>query len=174
MNEDERREIAQLWAVAEMYYTLATDAKSHLVPTELKMTVGEFAERCKNRSYLDEHTPLLFTVAHLASCAVRLHSIEEKLNSKRWQEYWKIATSKDQERIKQELKNNIDSFIHFLMRHGVAHSESERKNSRYKKAFKVMYDFYLTLSYESVLQAMAAARQSIKNELEARGDLAKA
>jgi hypothetical protein len=170
MNEDKRREIAQLWAVAERYYPLATDAKSHLDPTELKMTVGEFADKCRDQSYLDKHTSLLYAVAHLTSGAIRLYSIEQRLNSKRWVKYKEINnSSNNEEKIKKELEDNIDSLIHFLLRHEVAHAEPETN-----KGYIAMYNFYRTLSYESVFQAMAAARQSIKNELETKGFLPKA
>ena len=171
MIKDPQREINQLWAVAEMYHTLATNAKSHLDPTELKMTIGEFAENCKSQSYLDKHTPLLYAVAHLASCAVRLNSIEEGIRSQRWNKYREIAKPPaDEGKIKQELNKNIDSLIHFLLRHKVAHSDSEmdRKNKEQKKVYNAMYCFYLDLSYESIFQAMAMVIQSIKNDLDAR------
>ena len=165
MNEDKRREIAQLWAVAEMYYTLATTAKSHLDPTELKMTVDDFKKGCEGKSYLYKHTSLLYTVAHLTSGAIRLYSIEQRLNSERWKKYDAIKKLGKDKEVKKELEENIDGVIHFLLRHGVVHSETERNK---KKAFEAMYDFFLTLSYELIFQAMAAARQSIKNDLDAK------
>ena len=73
------------------------------------------------------------------------------------------------EEVKKKLEDNRDSLIHFLLRHEVAHAEPENN-----KVYIAMYNFYRTLSYESVFQAMAAARQSIRNELETKGFLRKA
>jgi flagellar biosynthesis regulator FlaF len=168
MDDDKRREIAQLWTVAQMYYDLAIKEKSLVDPTELKMTIGEFAENCKEKSYLDKHKPLLYAVAHLTSGAVRLYPIEYRLESERWKVYQCIDNiNNDEEKVKKELKDNVNSLIHFLLRHEVVHAEPENKK------YKTMFDFFLTLRFETVFQAMANVRQFIRNELETKGFLPK-
>ena len=148
-----------------MYHDLAVSEKGRLDHKQLQMTVREFASRCKDASYLANNTPLLYTVAHLASSAVRLYSIEELLRSARWQKYWQIANLPDQQQIKLELKTHVDNLVHYLLRHGVAHSESEWQHLRLKNAFETMYDFYLDLEFHSLFRSMAAVRQAIKSEI---------
>ena len=60
---DRKRQIGQLWLVAEMYYGLAVSEKNTLDPSQLQMTVQQFAEKCKDPAYLENNRPLLNAIA---------------------------------------------------------------------------------------------------------------
>ena len=136
---DPKREIDQLRLVAEMYYKLAEKLKSHLDVAMLNMTIREFSDCCKNTSYLHRNTALLHAIAHLSSSAIRLYSIEEirRSLSIRWKEYDRIRNLTDKHQVKHAMISQMNSLIHFLLRHMVCHSESEWK--RFKK-YKIAYE----------------------------------
>jgi len=166
MNQDTIRELTQLWFVSEKYFELALSEKNKIPQTAMKWTVKILADKCKDPSELSKYKHLIYFAAHLNSCAVRLYSIEENLKSERWNCYDKLKKCNDGRRIQQEIVQNLAVYIHFLLRHVVAHSESER--TRYKKfrlAFEAMYGIFLDLDFDSILKSMDGSIRSIRNDL---------
>ncbi len=161
MDQEIKRELMQLWFVSKKYFGLALAEKSKIEPTTLKWTVRNLADKCRDRSGLSENQDLIYFSAHLHSCAVRLNSIEENLKSSRWGGYQELK-DEDGQRVQQEIVNNPTGYIHFLLRHSVAHSESRRKKER---AFEAMYDTYLDLDFDSIFMSMSALMQSMESEL---------
>jgi hypothetical protein len=166
MNQETIREIRQLWFISEKYLELAL-AERHKIPqTALKWTVKILANKCSDPLELSKNKNLIYFAAHLNSCAVRLYSIDENLKSDRWNRYDRLKHCNDGRRIRQEIVQNLAVYIHFLLRHMVAHSESER--TRYKKfrvAFEAMYGIFLDLDFDSILKSMDALIRSIRNDL---------
>jgi hypothetical protein len=145
---------------------LALSEKDKIPQTALKWTVKILADKCKDPSELSKNKNLINFAAHLNSCAVRLYSIEENLKSDRWSRYDKLKKSKDGRRIRDEILQNLPVYIHFLLRHMVAHSESERKRYKsFRTAFEAMYGIFFDLDFDSILKSMDALIRSIRNDL---------
>ena len=135
MNQNNQRQIEQLWMVANVYYDLATSLKDHLSYDQLKLTVREFANQCQDLTYLQQNKNLVLAIAHLASSAIRLYSIDElqKDNSIHWSKYHGILGSTDSIKARTLIQEQIVDVVHFLLRHMVAHSEDEwRGNKKYQ------------------------------------------
>ena len=165
---DQTRQINQLYIVAKTYHELAEDLKSQLDFTILQLKIRDFADQCKDVSYLHKNIPLIHAVAHLSSSAIRLYSIDEirKSHSIRWKEYDRIRKIEDKNQVKQEINNRIDNFIHFLLRHMVAHSESEWKRFKdYRNAYEAMKELYLELDYRTIFLSYNNTIKALNKEL---------
>jgi hypothetical protein len=162
MDQETIRELRQLWFVSKKYFELALSEKDEIPQTALKWTVKILADKCKDQSELAKNQNLIYFVAHLNSCAVRLYSIDENLKSTRWNYYQKLTKYNDAGRIRDEILQNLAVCIHFLLRHGVAHSESERKRNT---AFEAMYKIFFDLEFDSIFRSMNALIESIGNDL---------
>jgi hypothetical protein len=166
MDEEIKREIKQLWFISEKYFGLALSEKDKIPQPDLEWTVRFLADKCKDPSELSKNKNLIYFVAHLNSCAVRLYSIDENVKSERWKDYNKLKDCKDGGKIQQEIKQNLAIYIHFLLRHMVAHSESEwKKYKKFREAFETMYDIFFDLDFESIFKSMDTLIRSIRNEL---------
>lgn len=166
MNQEKIREIRQLWFTSEKYFELALSEKDKIPQIALKWTVRNLADKCKERSELSSNKNLIYFSAHLNSCAVRLYSIEENLKSDRWNRYDKLRNCDDMQRIRDEIMQNLAVYIHFLLRHMVAHSESEWKRYRkFRTAFEVMYDIFFDLEFDSIFKSMDLLTRSLGNDL---------
>jgi hypothetical protein len=166
MNQETKRELRQLWFVSEKYFELALREKDKIPQTTLKWTVKILADKCKDSAELSKNKNLIYFVAHLNSCAVRLYSIDENLKLDRWNCYDKLKRCNDGGRIRHEIVQNLAVYIHFLLRHMVAHSESERtRHKNFREAFEAMYDIFFDLDIDNILKSMDALRSSIRNDL---------
>lgn len=168
MNKSKILEIKKLWFVAEKYYDLAMDEKTNVPAEELRLTVEELSNRSPNLLDLKSDQHLIYFSAHLSSCAVRLCSIEENLKSKRLDRYNEIIGWSDLDRIQKRIRTSMNIYIHFFLRHMVAHSESKRLYVTKKNAQVVygeMYKEYLGLDYETILLHLNCVKGEIENEL---------
>ena len=166
MNEDIKREIVQLWFISEMYFNLALNEKTKIPNSDLNLTIDIIADRFNDIKELKKYINLIFSIAHLTSSAVRLFSIDENIKTDRWHIYNKIKKLDEVPKIKKEINENLNSIIHFLLRHAVARSESERlRRDKSRIAFDAMYDAYLKLDFESIFKSMNYVRKSIMNEI---------
>jgi hypothetical protein len=164
--QDKQRELKQLWFVPEMYFHMAQSEKERVSQELLQCTVGELASRCISPQGIEQNQNLICAGAHLMSCAVRLFSIEECVESKRYKEYQKIREWGDDSEIKKEIETYLNKYIHFLLRHMVAHSESKRSMfPKYKTAYETMYKVYWSLDFNSIFNSMESARETLTREL---------
>jgi len=76
MDNNKLLEIKKLWFVAEKYYDLAMVEKKSVPNEELELTVEELKKKCPDLSDLQSNQHLIYFSAHIASCAVRLCSID--------------------------------------------------------------------------------------------------
>lgn len=161
-----QRQIDQLWAVAKMYHGLAVRMQPKLT-AQLQLKVSEFADQCKDSSYLRKNVKLLRASAHLSSSAIRLYSIEEaKKSSVRWVEYDRIRNLKNWDQVELEVKAKIKNLVHFLLRHMTAHSEDEWKKFKgYRIAYEAMKKVYFDLDYVTIFDAMSVVIGDVKTEL---------
>lgn len=163
MQSEEERELRQLWFVSKMYFE---KAQSIEVPKkDLQLTVKRFADICKEDKGLRNHRDLICASAHLDSCAVRLYAIDECIDSERYKNYKKIRECKNEKNIRFFFES-IEHYIHFLIRHMVAHCESKRLDfPKYRAAYNVMYDIYLDLQYCFVFEKLEKTMELIKGDI---------
>ena len=89
-----------------------------------------------------------------------------KSQSIRWREYVRIRKIEDKNQVKQEINNRIDNFIHFLLRHMVAHSESEWKRFKnYRNVYKAMKELYLELDYHTIFLSYNKTIKAVNKEI---------
>jgi Mg2+ and Co2+ transporter CorA len=159
--KNRKREIKQLWFMAKHYFSLSTRIKNKLNTAQLKLTPKDTAQTWNNQpkpsSNLKRFTLML---AHLSSCAIRLNTIDEILNSTRWQIYQQIKRNKQLSiRILRKKSKNI---IHCLLRHIVAHSEPSSKS---KSQYIEMENYLQSLSLQQIYTKMNSVINSIRKEL---------
>jgi hypothetical protein len=166
-DEESRRELRQLWYVSEMYLSLAQTEKKQISQDSLKWTIKDLASKCDSNQGLKENENLIRAVAHLVSSAVRLYAIEECVGSKRYKAYNRIIGRHNSSEISQEIEGSLHCYIHFLLRHMVAHSETRWKKDRnHEIAFKTMNDIYWKMNFTTIFEKIESAKYSLKSEIE--------
>jgi hypothetical protein len=168
MDKNKIIEIKKLWFVANKYYDLAIDEKNCLPKKDLDLTVKELICKCPDSLGLNFYQHLIYFSAHLASCSIRLCSIEENLRSKRLDRYNEIVGWKDIDKIQNKIKNSMNIYIHFFLRNMVAHSESARLDVKKKNAkivYNEMYKIYLCLDYKTILCNLEFVKNEIEKEI---------
>ena len=170
MKSEHKREIIQLWWVAEQCFELAEQTKKNLKKKGLQTTVQQLADNCQQISDIKgTNEQLVLLNAHLASCAVRLGSIDERLGhnlSKRRRLYRELE--KKCCLLKQkDVRNNLDKIVHFLLRHNVAHEEYHSK----KPAHKMLQDTFMKLRIQQLYDSMNQVRYKMEKELKSKSIL---
>jgi len=167
-----KNEINQLWFVAQEYYFMALEEKKNLSDEEMLCTVKDLAIKAETLDLLKENRNITLFTAHLASCAVRLYSIDENKNkigiSKRISSYNNIKGYGNKiEKIEEKIKREMHTYIHFLLRHTICHAEIERfKRPSLVKALDEIYKVYLSLTIEEIFNGMQELMKNMKEELE--------
>ena len=168
MDNDDVREIVQLWWVAKKYFKLAETAKEGLLDNDLQTKVGQLADKCKQLSDITgTNEKLMCLNAHLGSCAIKLYSIDENIRgrSKRWNDY-KDLEKKNATLTPNEVKQKASSIVHFLLRHNVSHEEDEAKKKKYEGAYKVMQEALQDLKIKELYENMQLVMQAMEPEIE--------
>ena len=165
MDKNISLEINKLSFIANKYYDLAIQEKVILPENHLLLTVENLITNCNDIKNFDH---LIYFSAHLSSCAIRLVTIEEILDSKRLHRYNEIVGWNDILKIQKRIKCCINIFTHFFLRNMVAHSESARFNMKKKNAkivYDEMYKIYLTLDYQSILNNLEYVKNEIQKDI---------
>lgn len=150
LNDDDKRQICQLWIVAKYYFDNAIEYYKQINETQLSLTVQEISEKFKIAHEIVGMKDLILASANFSSCSVRLYSIDEIQNSTSYQSYrdriWipdkSIAKMKNSSCVKNAYDKEKVYLTHIVLRHMVAHSETE--NPDYKEAYKILYSDYMT------------------------------
>ncbi len=163
MNDDEEREVVQLWWAAEECFKLAEKAKTDLPGQDLLRTpVKQLADNCRRMSDITGTNEMLMRLnVHLASCAVRLYSIDELLGkyykkSIRWENYEKLVSNNP-----AGVKSVLHEVIHILLRHNVAHAEREAKK---KPSYEIIQMAFKDLTIGQLYDSMQQVRDEIKHD----------
>jgi len=163
MKDEYNREITQLWWIADEYFRLTDQVKKYLSDGDLQTTVEKLAKKCQHVSEITGTNALLMLLnAHLASCAVRLYSIDEKRRgcSKRWKIYKDLERKEDKLTV-TEVNKTISSIVHFLLRHNVAHEEQfENKGSHL-----IVRAAFIKLTVGKLYQNMLQVKNNIKKDI---------
>ena len=171
MAPEHKREILQLWCVANLYLDLSEKIISakKLAKKDLQITVKELADKCRSISDIKDAVAYLMEInAHLGSCAVRLNTIDEifgkSYTSSRWYFYQGLVEKKDKLQA-FDITDNLKTIIHCLMRHNVAHREDPPGN----QAYKTMRDTFNQLKIEELLDNMHCVKKDIKADIGKHG-----
>ena len=170
-NDDDKREIGQLWIVAKYYFDKAIEHYQQIDKFQLSLTVKEIAERFKNGNEIVGMKNLILASANFSSCSVRLYSIDEKQNSTSFQSYksriW-ITDHSIKKMINSDcVKNAYDkekaNLTHIVLRHMVAHSETE--SSDYLTAYQILYSDHMKYTISFIKDNLSQINDRIKSDI---------
>jgi len=157
-------EIKELWEVAKNYLALADQLKGKLGHILLSKTIINLTiDDRLNENFL------MFS-AHLASCAIRLCTIDEKLDSKN---NTRNSAKQLYGRIKLAIGNDavpdneeIISVVYIILRHNVAHIEEDKKpdNSQIKSRL-YLQQWLQDVPKETLFDYMKNSCETIKSRL---------
>lgn len=157
------REIKQLWYAAQLYYSLLP---KDIDKNEMAKTVDQWS----NESEISDNfymAPLFIYSCHLASCAIRLYSIDEKRNYQRYKDYQDGWENK--QKGKRLFTNpNTGRMIHCVLRNLIAHEEENGKNKK-KRSYQELIRYYQGLHFYELQQGMREVITSIANDLKRDG-----
>lgn len=159
-SKDDTREIMQLWYAAQLCYSLVP---KNIDSADMVKTVALWSVECENSD--DFYTKPLFTFScHLASCAIRLYSIDEKKDYQRYKDYqnwWKDVKNK-----RAFSDAELSCVIHCILRNVVAHNEKQGERTRNYNEIK---NYYFGLTFYDLYNGMKDVINSIAQELNRDG-----
>jgi hypothetical protein len=162
-SKTDAREIKQLWYAAKLYYSLLP---KNIDKKEMSKTVGQWSKECESSD--DFHmTPLFSYSCHVASCAIRLYSIDEKKNYKRYSDYQDWWNNPQKGR-KSFVSQNTGRIIHCVLRNLVAHGEEKCANT-IKRSYQELKQYYQGLHFNELDQGMKDVINSIAQDLKNDG-----
>lgn len=172
MTGDEKREINQLLIVACEYFDMAKKSKKEVSPIILSKKTKDYSDQEK----IDKET--IMTSAHLASSAIRLCTIDEKLddkyqkNKKRGnltlrKELYDITKSKlrDKNMEVDKITEDIDKVLHFILRNNVAHIEADKKEDKQIVAHLILQEILLDCSLNDMYTKINMIKKDIEEDL---------
>lgn len=168
-DKKDKREIKQLWCAASYYFELAQKIKNELPDNTLLIkTVEKIADLCSAQCNINLTTcnneKIMVLNDHLASCAIRLNTIDEILGRKyisnRWYFYEGLKNKTNLK--KDDIKNHADKIIHCLLRHCVAHYEPDPASAKYKKTMDAAFKEF---TIESLYKNIELVIEEIKKDI---------
>lgn len=157
LTNEQKREIRQLWFVAEHYFQEATKL-TKIFSSNLNQT-GKEIERFFELNIPNDEIKCGLTLlsAHLASAAVRLCTIEDRLQTGLIDSVEGVC-GKDMESIRAQYKRGIEKYLPYLLRHNIGHIEDGESNAPYKqdrwKARKIVLESESLISVYSVMDSI--------------------
>jgi len=152
------REILQLWYAARLYYDLMPDTIS---ATELERTIGEWSLECARVQ--DFYEQSLFELSsHLDSCAIRLYSIDEKIESPRYLLY-SDGWNDSKKAIDIFSRHNTHLIIHCVIRNIIAHHEEKGEKA---SSYTTLRAYYFGLTFREILDGINQVILAIAGEIE--------
>jgi hypothetical protein len=152
---DDVREIIQLWHAAIFYYRMLPNLSAN----EMNMTVRDWSSACELKDDFHQE-PMFEFCCHIASCAIRLYSIDEKRKHKRYTDYqawWKGTKS-----LAAFSEYELRCIVHCILRNVVAHNE--KKGERHG-SYNELKNHYFGLSIRYLYEGMKEVISSIALDL---------
>ncbi len=159
--KDDVREIMQLWNAAELYWGLLPN---NINEATMNKTVHDWSDECENSDTYQKN-PLFTYCCHLASCAIRLYSIDEKRKLKRYTNYnawWKPNNGKSK-CIDDFSEYELHCMIHCVLRNIVAHNEKEAEGSKFN--YDEIRNYYFDQSFNDLGNGMKDVVNLIAEDL---------
>lgn len=129
LSQDHKREMRQLWFVAESYWSRARELLDDDLDDERLDTSVSTIARWFNEGIPAEEWQrrITLSVAHISSCCVRLSTIDERWG--RTGEKEKVSRLTDQRMRDHMTESDVKQLrcIHELLRHNVGHKEGDDK-----------------------------------------------
>jgi len=169
MKAEHKREIRQLWFVADHYLKTAKRYKNRLTNGDLSTTIGDIAkidQRFDESKFGGSERSIMLLNAHLASCAIRLSTIDEILGkhytSTRWDVY-KGLKAKGNGLKESDIEDNLKNIAHCLLRHNTAHREKQPAGFNGWKS--TMEKALQKVTIQKLHENMELVIQRIKNDI---------
>jgi hypothetical protein len=158
------REIIQLWSAATLYWRLVP---SGLSANSLAMTISQWEKVCHKWIHPKLTRELEFT-AHLASCAIRLYSIDEIGKYSRYIDYHDWWNNRQKGR-KFFTVQNTRKIIHCVLRNLVAHDEHKCKDQKDKRSYRELKRYYFRLTFHQIYDGIFSVSEAIRCDLDKAG-----
>lgn len=171
MIKEERREIKQLLIVARNYFHLGEKLKKEVPPEVLNKKIIDYSDQEK----IDEKN--IMPSAHLASSAIRLCTIDEKLDDKyrntkeerniflRRKLYNRIRFSfKRKNMITNIRTEDIDKVLHFILRNNIVHIEEDKRKYQ-QKGHLILQNRLLSYSTNDMYTKIGSIMTNIEKDL---------
>jgi hypothetical protein len=171
MTAEHKREIRQLWFIADHYLKTAKRNKNRLTNKDLSTTISNIAEigqRFDQSKFGGSERTIMLLNAHLASCAMRLTTIDEILGrhytSRRWKDYKDLISKGKKGTLKEcDIENCLEVIAHCLLRHNTAHREKQPAGFNDWKS--TMEKALQKVTTKELYKNMELVIESIKNDI---------
>jgi hypothetical protein len=165
VTEHEKRELRQLWFIAQHYWGLAQELAKQYVK-ELDKGISSIACQFNSMVIPSKNTieyALTLLGAHMASVATRVTSIDEVLNSGIRTKYMEILKHWNDKDLQNEFDLALKDYIAVMLRDNVGHVE--RNNKIYKRR-----EVYLEgKTYKELYEALGAKLLAMALQLKKEG-----
>jgi hypothetical protein len=158
-NRNKERELTQLWYGAKLYFNLLP---INIEIKRLNLNIINWAKECKRHDSFYKDDLFIFS-SHLSSCAVRLYSIDEILNSKRFTNYYDYWKNKQKGK-KYFNKSQTNEIIHCVLRNLISHNEEEDKDNE-KRSYKYLMRYYWKLTFLEIKSGILNVSNNIRSDL---------
>lgn len=166
--EGKEREIYQLWDSTVYFLKLAKSRYRCVDKKDKAMTLKQLAEHYANGIPQKKHARRLNRlVAFLASAATRLYTISENYNygildDNYIREYRSYKNAPDRAQLVKWLQENINRYIHALLRDNIGHGE---RGGNDNELYQARQDVLESLTVERVYELMSQVVDKYKDRL---------
>lgn len=160
LSSSHKREISQLWDVATTYWHLAGNIKRDLQQCKMALTSAKVAEYYEQNSVDQTVKDLNVLLAHLSSAAIRLVTIDERLEKPPCARVFQSnyvniykKEKKSQEECALWLNREFDNFVHQILRDNAAHIEEAEDYVRMKPLYFARQEVIRNKTVEEIFNA---------------------
>ena len=167
INNEQKREIKQLWFIGQYYFALSRKIKNRLPEAILFKSIKDITKDfCAMLSIVGDLRSAMLLTAHLGSCAVRLDTIEQilgiEISKKRLQKYDSLIGEKENLTLKK-FEGTEKYIIHFLLRNNIGHHEPHAVSDN--MAFNTAEKFFQALTINKIFESMKIVIKNIKSDI---------
>ena len=168
-----KREIRQLWDVAVTYWELAKATMKDMPDEHMLLTCDKISE------YYDAAVPTgssekrpNILLAHLSSAAIRLVTIDERLEKAGCRvspKYLALYTSSSPADFEAWINSNFADFVHQILRDNAAHiEEANDRDANKEKLYRARQKVILGKTLREIVNAFDAVMKKFTPELSKR------
>lgn len=169
--DDKKREIRQLWDMAELLFEMAEREFANVPPRNRNRTSKKLTEAYQNGIPDKQNVSRRLSIVNtfLSSAAIRLTTISEICKKNGVQilqddylgQHRQHRREDDKSKIKSDLENNVGNYIHVLLRDNIRHEE----RAEGKVIYGVRQDIIEKLKVSQIYNLMQEVRQRFKKGL---------
>jgi hypothetical protein len=176
--DGKKREIDELWFAASYYFSQACKRQKKSPKKWLKKTPKNISVPYRKPSaYTKQEKNLRIMTADLTSCAIRLFTIEERLEescggnnrvfpNKYLDNCKKLTTVAD---IETELKQKLDKYLHQILRDNTVHIEQSTSKNNKINIYQARQNIIVDISYQKIYNLITKSFKTFEAKLRGYG-----